>query len=279
MSQSPAACERLHVLVLLFAMAFPTVATWAYFIGADESSVAIRQATWAAGKLAQFALPLIWVFVCRRTWPACNRPTPDVTVHEERPNSRSGDTVLEVVRRSASQFTARSVAPHMAGVGAGLTFGLAVFAAMLLSYHLWLGPSGLLGDASAAIAGKILKFGIRGPLDYIALAAFYSAVHSLLEEYYWRWFVFGQSRQLMPWPAAALISSIAFAAHHVLVLSLYFGWNSWATWLFSLAVAVGGAVWCWIYQRSGSLVGPWLSHLLVDAAIFAIGYEIVKGTL
>ena len=29
-----------------------------------------------------------------------------------------------------------------------------------------------------------------------------------------------------------------------------------------------GAAWAWIYHRSGSLLGPWLSHLLIDAGIF-----------
>ena len=48
------------------------------------------------------------------------------------------------------------------------------------------------------------------------------------------------------------------------------------TWIFSLAIAIGGAFWAWLYHRSGSLVGPWLSHLLIDGAIFWIGYEIVE---
>jgi membrane protease YdiL (CAAX protease family) len=68
-------------------------------------------------------------------------------------------------------------------------------------------------------------------------------------------------------------------AHHVLVLGKYFGFDSPATWLFSSCVAVGGAVWAWLYNRTGSLLGPWLSHLLVDAAIFAIGFDLVRGAL
>ena len=168
---------------------------------------------------------------------------------------------------------------RLAGVGVGLAFGFPVFAAMLLSYHLWLGPGGLLEGARDAIAGKILRFGIHGIAAYVAVGAFYSAIHSFLEEYYWRWFVFGHCRQYVPWPAAAVVSSVAFAAHHVLVLSCYFGWSSWATWLFSAAVATGGGAWCWIYERSGSLAGPWLSHLLVDAAIFAVGYDLLKASL
>jgi membrane protease YdiL (CAAX protease family) len=47
----------------------------------------------------------------------------------------------------------------------------------------------------------------------------------------------------------------------------------------SLGVAVGGAVWARLYDRSGSLLGPWLSHLLVDAAIFFVGYELLAAPL
>jgi hypothetical protein len=41
-------------------------------------------------------------------------------------------------------------------------------------------------------------------------------------------------------------------------------------------VAIGGAVWALVYQQSKSLLGPWLSHLFVDAAIFAIGWDLMR---
>jgi membrane protease YdiL (CAAX protease family) len=44
-------------------------------------------------------------------------------------------------------------------------------------------------------------------------------------------------------------------------------------------VAAGGAVWAWVYHRSGSLLGPWLSHMLVDAGIFLVGYQMLSGSL
>jgi membrane protease YdiL (CAAX protease family) len=114
---------------------------------------------------------------------------------------------------------------------------------------------------------------------YVALAVFYSLAHSLLEEYYWRWFVFGQLRRLLPlWPAI-VVSAVGFMAHHVLVLSLYFGWWTWPTMLLSAAVAAGGGFWAWLYDRSGSLLGPWLSHLLIDAGIFFVGFHLVRQTL
>jgi membrane protease YdiL (CAAX protease family) len=43
------------------------------------------------------------------------------------------------------------------------------------------------------------------------------------------------------------------------------------------AVALGGVIWCWHFQRSGGLLAPWISHLLVDAALMLVGYLLVWG--
>jgi membrane protease YdiL (CAAX protease family) len=47
----------------------------------------------------------------------------------------------------------------------------------------------------------------------------------------------------------------------------------------SSAVAVGGAFWAWLYERTGSIYSAWLSHLLIDAGIFWVGYELVRDAL
>jgi uncharacterized protein len=78
-------------------------------------------------------------------------------------------------------------------------------------------------------------------------------------------------------PAAIAISSVGFAAHHVLVLGHYFTLFSPLTWLFTLAIVIGGAVWAWLYRASGSLIPSWLSHAFVDAAIFVIGYQMIAA--
>ena len=43
----------------------------------------------------------------------------------------------------------------------------------------------------------------------------------------------------------------------------------------SSCVALALLAVAWLYRRSGSLVGPWLSHLLVDAGIMVIGYDLL----
>lgn len=224
---------------ILFALIFPTVLTWVYFIALADSEPWMQKGAYGIGKVVQFAFPLVFVLFARR----------------ERLAFRGIET---------------------SGLILAVGFGLIVSGSMLVLYHFWLKPAGFFaGEVTKEVRGKLESFGVDSLGAYAVLAIFYSLVHSLLEEYYWRWFVFGRLKNLTPLTAAVAISSIGFAAHHVLVLAKYFGWGSPATWLFSAGVAVGGVVWAIVYQRSKSLLGPWLSHLLVDAAIFAIGWDLM----
>ena len=225
---------------ILFALIFPTVLTWVYFIALADSEPWMQKGAYGIGKVIQFAFPLVFVLFARR----------------ERLAFRGIET---------------------SGLVLAIGFGLLVSGSMLVLYYFWLKPAGFFaGEVTEEVRGKLKSFGVDSLAAYAVLAIFYSLVHSLLEEYYWRWFVFGRLRNLTPLTAAFAISSMGFAAHHVLVLAKYFGWGSPATWFFSAGVAVGGVVWAIVYQRSKSLLGPWLSHLLVDAAIFAIGWDLIS---
>lgn len=223
--------------VLVLAMAWPTALTWLYFVALADAPARWQQAAYGLGKLLQFGLPLLWVLLVERR--PLTRPRPD--------------------RR---------------GLAEGLAFGLLVAAGVWALYRFVLLPSAAMAPLAEAAAEKAAGFGLGGPLAFLALACFYSLAHSGLEEYYWRWFVFGRLRGLVPMRAALVLSSLAFAAHHVLLLRTYFGNGAW-TLLLSACVAIGGAYWAWLYARSRSLLGPWLSHALVDAALFAVGWAVL----
>jgi CAAX protease family protein len=75
------------------------------------------------------------------------------------------------------------------------------------------------------------------------------------------------------------ISSVGFVLHHIILLGTYFDWALLPTTVFSVAVAIGGVVWTWLYHRSGSLLGPWMGHLLIDVGIFLVSYDLVRGIL
>ncbi|MCA9222135.1 MAG: CPBP family intramembrane metalloprotease [Planctomycetales bacterium] len=236
---APGRTARWERWTLGFALVFPTFVTWLYFIALAESPAAIQQTAYSLGKLVQFVLPVVWVLV----------------VLHRRPKLSASPT---------------------RGLFAGLLFGALIAGAMLGLYHMWLKPIGFFDAPGEGVRAKLSGIGVSSVLVYAVIGVFYSLAHSLLEEYYWRWFVFRRLTCHTSLAMAIGVSSLGFMAHHVLVLATYFGFWSFATWFFSLSIAVGGAVWAWLYYRSRSLLGPWLSHLLVDAAIFLIGYDLSR---
>ncbi|MEK7485084.1 MAG: CPBP family intramembrane glutamic endopeptidase [Planctomycetota bacterium] len=116
-----------------------------------------------------------------------------------------------------------------------------------------------------------------GILEYYwAFALFLSLIHSLLEEYYWRWFVFKSLREYLPNVMMAhLLAGVAFASHHIVVTTQFFplGWGIF----FGSSVGVGGILWSVMYEKQHSLLGCWISHLLVDLGIFTIGHKMLFG--
>jgi membrane protease YdiL (CAAX protease family) len=228
---------------LAFAMLFPTAVAWLYFLVLARGAGQVnpwQQLTYAAGKCVQFAFPVAFLWAFEGRFPRPGRP-------------------------------------RFAGLLPGLAFGLAVAALIFGLYFGLLRHSPLLAEAPARVRQKVQEFGVASAGSYALFSAFICLAHSLLEEYYWRWFVFGQLRRLLPLAPSLLLSALAFMAHHVLVLHAFFpGQFLGAVVPLSLAIATGGVVWAWLYERSGSVWSPWLSHLLVDAAIFGIGWEMLR---
>ncbi len=233
---------RSWAAAVLFALVFPTLLTFTYFVWLAERPSGVQQSVYTIGKVLQFAFPAVWVYLIVRRRP--HKPRPD-----------------------------------RSGIRLGLSFGILVVVGMIGLYFGWLKPAGHLDGLKAMVQAKVTDLGLRSLGKYLALGIFYSLVHSFLEEYYWRWFVFAQLRQRLSLPWSVTVSSLGFMAHHVILLATFFGWTSPLAYLFSAAVALGGAAWAWIYDRSGSLIGPWLSHMLVDAGIFLIGYDLVRQYL
>ncbi|MGH7226453.1 MAG: hypothetical protein ACRELF_24825, partial [Gemmataceae bacterium] len=67
----------LTLLALLFAMIFPTVAAWSYFLALAEQGGKVnvwQQVAYVAGKLIQFAFPLLFLAVVERRLPRLTRP-------------------------------------------------------------------------------------------------------------------------------------------------------------------------------------------------------------
>jgi membrane protease YdiL (CAAX protease family) len=230
----PASRSR-QIPALLFAALFPSLGTFFYFVAL--SGTKWTAPVYLACKVVQFTFPLLWIAGIERARPHLFKK------------------------------------PGRKGLWFGLFSGLGLLAGLLAFWRGLLARPELAG-VPAAITAKLDTFAITTPARYAALAIFYSVLHSLLEEYYWRWFLFGRLRRLLPVGAALLLSSLAFTAHHVIVIGTFLGGYGPATWLASLAITAAGALWAWSYQRSDSLYGAWLSHGLADAGLLWVGYQI-----
>ena len=229
-----------EILVLIFAASFPTLAAWVYFVLFSGESWMLPLG--ALSKLVQFALPAVWIWLVLR-----------------QPRGIRGVSTRDLV--------------------SGALSGLVILAACLGLYYGYIKHHPAFSGTPAALGEKLKGLGADTPGGFLVVAVFYSLIHSLLEEYYWRWFVYGRARHYLGIARANLLSSLAFMAHHVVVINSFLpGEYFWSLTIpLSLSVAVGGVIWSVLYQRSGSLYGAWLSHALVDLAIMICGYDLYFG--
>ncbi len=158
---------------------------------------------------------------------------------------------------------------HLNAIPLGLLSGLGIVGLMFLLMQTPLGQ--IVREGGDNIGKKTRELGV---LDHFWIFAFFiSILHSLLEEYYWRWFVYGRLRGLLPrWPAH-LRAGATFAAHHIVITTQFFpfGWGLF----FGCMVGVGGVIFSLLYERQRSLVGAWFAHMCVDFGIMAIGYNVI----
>jgi membrane protease YdiL (CAAX protease family) len=221
--------------VMCFALALPTGATMVYALLLQGHPA--TKFVYGASKVVQFSLPIAWVVLFQRRKLAFPKPS-------------------------------------CTGMGISAGMGLAVLAGMFALYFGYLRTSPAFASAPQAIARQMTDFGVHSLAGFLMLAVFISLLHSLAEEYYWRWFVFGQLQESLPLVAAIVISSLGFMSHHVLVIGKLLASYGVYTCFFSLCVATGGALWAWLYHRTRSLYGPWLCHFIIDSGLMCIGYDL-----
>ena len=158
---------------------------------------------------------------------------------------------------------------HRQAIPLGVFLGIAI---VILMFGLMQTPLGaVVAGSSESIGRKAQQMGVLK--YYWQFALFLCVIHSLIEEYYWRWFVFGRLKTVINVPCAHAIAGVSFAAHHVVIATQFFPvlWG----FLFGGLAGVGGIIWSVMYDKQKTLVGAWLCHLIVDLGIMAIGHNIL----
>ncbi|MDE0839686.1 MAG: CPBP family intramembrane metalloprotease [Kiritimatiellae bacterium] len=170
---------------------------------------------------------------------------------------------LDRERRSASPM-------RQGGALVGAALGVAISAFIF-------GVYALVGDRlidPAMIQARMQAVGLDTVLAYLIGAAYWVTINSLLEEYVWRWFVVRQCEQLSRRPIIAiLVSALGFTIHHIVAMQLFMSWTGVA--FSALGIFVGGAIWSACYVRYRSIWPGYISHAIVDIAVFGIGYRLI----
>lgn len=234
--------NSLFFFAILPALVFQFIAAWLYFgetpiINSSGIYSATAPQIYTISKVLIFAWPLLFLKSLQKHSPSWG---------------------YEASRHFPSTATAL-----LKGALLGLLFSLIIFAFYLLAQATLL-------PAAPQIQEKAALFHLQNPLNYVFFSIFLSLIHSFLEEYYWRYFIFrGLLLKLRTFPAA-LLGSLTFAAHHYLVLYQFFPLS--LALVLGTLVGAGGFLWCILYRKTGSLLAPWISHALVDASLMTVGY-------
>lgn len=222
-------------MTLAPAMCLPFLASLFYFVLFSEH--AFSRSIYAGTKVFTLVWPILTVLLIYRS----KLPTPDL--------------------RKLN---------HLSAIPLGVIAGLMIVLTML---GLMLTPLALVVvDGGNAIGRKTTELGVRD--HFWTFAIFISVFHSAIEEYYWRWFVYGRLRNVTGRWSAHILGGVTFAAHHIVITTQFFPF--WWGVLFGGLVGCGGVIFSLLYERQKSLVGAWISHMIIDFAIMAIGYELIS---
>lgn len=106
--------------------------------------------------------------------------------------------------------------------------------------------------------------------NFVLVAIYISFVNSLLEELFFRGFLFMRLRKQVTPKIATSISAFAFAVYHVAMLA---GWFHPALFLLAMTgLFVGGLIFNQLAAWSDSIYTSWLAHMMANLAINTVGF-------
>jgi membrane protease YdiL (CAAX protease family) len=198
-------------------------------------------------KVIQFCFPLVlW------TWP--------------NPTWRKRDQLIPGQKQKNQKAFLIALATGVISLAVGLSIYTFVLKAQLQN-----------SLVKSEIQTKLSAFGVSSPIQYLFLALFISVIHSFLEEYYWRGFIFSELRKRFTQTAAVLLSSVAFTLHHIIIIERYSRIEPKFLYiaLGSSAVLICGIIWAIQYSFSKKLWVSWISHVTADWVVLWIGFDLV----
>ncbi len=153
--------------------------------------------------------------------------------------------------------------PTKKGLGLSLALGLAVYVLIVGGFFLLRGAVDFSG-----IAGNLSQSTGVDRSNFLWVSLYISFVNSLLEEFFFRGFLFWGLREKRAYAYGA--SAVLFSLYHTAMMA---GWFDW--WIFALALAglaVGGLIFARLNEKNGNIYTSWLMHMFCNFAINTVGF-------
>jgi membrane protease YdiL (CAAX protease family) len=110
--------------------------------------------------------------------------------------------------------------------------------------------------------------------NFIFIAIYITLGNSLLEEFFFRGFIFLNLRQLGKEKFAYLFSALLFAIYHI---SIFQSWFTLPLMLLSLfGLFTIGIVFNWLNTKTNTIINSWIVHIFADLAIILIGLKLFE---
>ncbi len=151
------------------------------------------------------------------------------------------------------------------GFGVGVLSGVLI-ASAIVGLYLIAGDRVLDKDF---FVERLTAIGLRNWPLYLGGMIYWILINSVLEEYVWRWFCVEQCRRVWKRSFAIPLSALCFTFHHIIAMSLFF--PPVAVAVCSFGVFLGGLIWSAMYVRYASIWPGYISHAIVDIAVFGLG--------
>ena len=158
---------------------------------------------------------------------------------------------------------------HKRGFLAALGLGIGIYVLILGAYFL-IGPY---FDFSN-IAGSLTQNAGVTKDNFLYVSLYISFVNSLLEEFFFRGFLFTNLKKSGPRNFAYCFSALTFALYHV---AMMIGWfNIWLNLLVMVGLATGGVIFNWLNEKQDCIYVSWLVHMFANFAINTIGFMLLN---
>lgn len=105
---------------------------------------------------------------------------------------------------------------------------------------------------------------------FVFIAIYITFGNSLLEEFYFRGFIFLNIYKTGNKAVAYLFSSVLFAIYHVAIFATWF--NIWLMLLALLGLFIVGLVFNWLNTKSMNFLNSWILHIFADIGVMVLGF-------